>query len=224
MSRIHDFGESNEMYLKTIAELADNGGRIPIPNVAARLGVATVSASEMVRRLKGQGLLDHQPYKGVQLTKTGRRAANAVLRSHRLWERFLVDHLGIPWAISHDFACDLEHLGNARLCQALDEFLGLPATCPHGNLIPRSGNPTVAEPRSRLSSVQPGERFEIVAVLPESREVLESLSEHKLLPGTEAHLAEVEILDGPRLLDLEDRTVTIGKGLASHVWIRPLEG
>jgi DtxR family Mn-dependent transcriptional regulator len=223
VSRIHDFGESNEMYLKTIAELGDSGGRIPIPSVAARLGVATVSASEMVRRLRDQGLLDHLPYKGVRLTDSGRRAAHAVVRSHRLWECFLVDHLSIEWATCHDFACDLEHLGRETLSQALDQFLGFPTRCPHGNPIQREGSPSADGPRIRLSNVEPGTALNIVSVFPESSEVLEALAERRLLPDTEVVLLEIEVLDGPRLLQARGQELSIGKRLADHVWVRPME-
>ncbi|MEK7682537.1 MAG: metal-dependent transcriptional regulator, partial [Chloroflexota bacterium] len=67
------FGESAEMYLKSIHELMGDSGVVPISTLAERLGITAVSASEMVRRLQAQGLVEHRPYKGVALTDAGQR-------------------------------------------------------------------------------------------------------------------------------------------------------
>ncbi len=55
----HDsFNESTEMYLKTVVELANGTGKpVPISALADRLGVSTVSATEMIHRLQDQDLL-----------------------------------------------------------------------------------------------------------------------------------------------------------------------
>src|SRR5690554_1662184 len=101
--------ESTEMYIKTIFELDGGDEQVAISRIAERLGVSTVSATEMMKRLAERDLLVHTPYKGVQLTATGRRRALHVVRRHRLWECFLMDQLDIPWEKTHEYACQLEH-------------------------------------------------------------------------------------------------------------------
>jgi DtxR family Mn-dependent transcriptional regulator len=64
--------ETVEMYLKTIAELSDDGAPVIIARIAERLGVTPVSANEMMKRLGEQGLVEHARYKGVTLTENGR--------------------------------------------------------------------------------------------------------------------------------------------------------
>src|SRR5690606_4150863 len=65
--------------------------------LAARLGLSVSSVSEGVKRLAGQGLLEHAPYGSIELTDAGRAAALAVVRKHRVIETFLVDYLGYSW-------------------------------------------------------------------------------------------------------------------------------
>jgi len=108
MSEKIAFGESAEMYLKSIHELADESGLVPISTLAERLGITTVSAGEMIRRLQEQKLVEHQPYKGVALTAPGRRLASSILRRQRLWECFLSVQLGLPWERLYELACQLE--------------------------------------------------------------------------------------------------------------------
>ena len=80
MKELHKFAESEEMYLKTIAEISRHGNLVPVTNIAEQLGISTVSASEMVHRLQDRGLLEHTPYKGVRLTAEGRKRAEGILR------------------------------------------------------------------------------------------------------------------------------------------------
>ena len=56
----------------------------------------------------------------------GQRIAMDIVRRHRLWESFLVDHLGFEWDQVHEIAEELEHIGNVELTNRLDAFLGFP--------------------------------------------------------------------------------------------------
>ncbi|MGA9532858.1 MAG: metal-dependent transcriptional regulator [Anaerolineales bacterium] len=220
MTKIHEFGESYEMYLKAVRELAQPEGPVPVTALAERLGVATVSASEMVHRLQDQGLIEHEPYKGVRLTGEGQIVADRVLRSHRLWERFLVDSLGLDWAASHDFACELEHLADPQVVDALDTLLGNPDTCPHGNPITEEAETTLSEDVATLDRLEPGDLAIVLAVRPESSSVLEAVREKQLLPGATVELLDIELFDGPRQLLVGGRREVVGVGLASHVVVR----
>ena len=221
MTKIHDFSESYEMYLKTVAELSDGEKAIPITAVAQRLGVATVSASEMMHRLEEHGLLKHQPYKGVFLTDEGTNAAGAVVRAHRLWERFLVDSLGIDWTHAHEVACDLEHATSVEVSHALDSFLDFPERCPHGNPIPRPGQAIPSE-GPLLSTLSANQRALIENIRPESSQVLIALSDRGIFPGIEVEVVEIEVFDGPRRLNSEKGSITLGRRLADHIHVQVL--
>jgi DtxR family Mn-dependent transcriptional regulator len=149
------FNESTEMYLKTVRELAiANQGPVPISALAEQMGVSNVSATEMVHRLRNQGLLDHVPYKGVTLTPEGQRRTTELVRSHHMWEWFLFNTLGLSWAQSHDLACRLEHATDSIVTEALAAFLGHPQHCPHGNPVPDSAGHTAPVEDTALTTLR----------------------------------------------------------------------
>ena len=218
-----EMGPSPEMYLKSLFELARGGAPVPISALADRLGHSVVSATEMVHRLQRRGMVAHQPYRGARLTPAGADHARALLRRHRLWERFLTDELQLPWESVHDLACQLEHAVGEEVTDALDRRLGSPATCPHGNPIPRTG--AAASPSARsLADLQPGERANLVAVHPESGPVLTYLAQHGLVPGADVRLESIEPTDGLRVVRTAAGAVALGPELAARLRLAPAAG
>ena len=106
--------------------------------LAARLGLAASSVTEMVKKLVAQGLVAHEPYGAIELTPTGEALALTMVRRHRLIETWLVESYGYGWDEVHDEAEVLEHAMSDRLLDAIDEQLGFPEHDPHGDPIPRS--------------------------------------------------------------------------------------
>ncbi len=92
--------------------------------LAERIGVSASTASESIRKLADQGLVDHEKYGAVTLTEAGRRAALAMVRRHRLMETFLVRELGYGWDEVHDEAEILEHAVSDRMLDRIDAKLG----------------------------------------------------------------------------------------------------
>src|SRR5439155_21069 len=89
--------KSERETLKSIYRLSRDGEEAHTGALAEALGVSPGTATATVKRLAERGLLDHRPYRGVELTVTGRRAAVAAIRRHRIVERFLSDMLGYAW-------------------------------------------------------------------------------------------------------------------------------
>ncbi len=218
----HDsFNESAEMYLKTVSELAVNDEPVPISALAGRLGVSNVSATEMVHRLQNVGLLAHQPYKGISLTEDGRLQAFGVIRSHRLWERFLADELGLPWDEVHALACLLEHASTPRVTDALDDYLGRPETCPHGNPVPRADGSVIEPADLPMLALCPGETAVITRVHPETGELLAYLSDLGLVTGATVMLREIGPFNGPLALQLQGDTRYLGQEAAAQIYVQP---
>ena len=114
--------------------------------IAARLGLAPSSVTEMVKKLTVQGLVTHEPYGAIELTRDGTALALRMVRRHRLIETWLVQHFGYSWDQVHDEAEVLEHALSDRLLDAIDDELGRPARDPHGDPIPtRDGAITVPQ-------------------------------------------------------------------------------
>lgn len=122
--------------------------------LADRIGVSASTASESIRKLAEQGLVDHEKYGAVTLTESGRRAALAMVRRHRLLETFLVNELGYKWDEVHDEAEVLEHAVSERLVARIDAKLGFPQRDPHGDPIPASDGRVRTPPARQLWECQ----------------------------------------------------------------------
>lgn len=219
------FGESAEMYLKTIAELTSSENLAPISQVAERMDVSPVSATEMIHRLQARDLVEHVPYRGVHLTDYGRNRATAVIRRHRLWEVFLVEKLSIAWSQVHGLACRLEHASDSGLTNRLATYLGNPRNCPHGNPIPdASGDQAEPSPGAvPLSDIELGAEATVVRIHPESDSLLEHLEQRGLLPGAEIRVEEKAILDGPLSMSVKGEIQIVGRGVAAYVLVMRTE-
>jgi len=218
------FNESTEMYLKTVSELSADDEHVPISLLAHRLGVSTVSATEMVHRLEDQGLVEHKPYKGIYLTPTGFRRAAEVIRNHQLWECFLADNLRLPWERVHELACRLEHATDRDVTEALAAFLDNPTVCPHGNPIPDADGRMEATGGVALNRLEAGQQGTVNAIHPESTVLLEYLARHNLKPGRTITVREVAPFSGPITILVDGEEHAIGQEAAEYIFIRLREG
>ncbi|MBI3926255.1 MAG: metal-dependent transcriptional regulator [Armatimonadetes bacterium] len=212
--------ESTEMYLLTIYKLNLEHGRAGNSQMAQRLGVSTASITEMVKKLAEKGLVERKG-RGLYLRPKGEKIALKVLRKHRLAERLLTDHLKIPWDQAHEQSCRLEHILADNVVDALDDFLGHPATCPHGHPIPdREGTMAIQE-APPLSEFRDGSRVEVVRVSEESLEVLRYLDEIGLKPGRQLLIEKVAPFEGPLLIRIDDASLPLSRAIARKVWVKP---
>jgi len=77
---------------------------------------------------------------GLELTDAGRRRAVQLVRSHRLWEAYLVEHLGLPADHVHDPAERVEHFIDQRLQEQIEADLSDSRLDPHGRGIPKTND------------------------------------------------------------------------------------
>jgi DtxR family Mn-dependent transcriptional regulator len=125
-------------YLRAIYRLGGDGVPVSVTAIARAQGVSAASASAMVKKLDALDLLEHTPYKGVQLTEAGSRVAVEVIRHHRLLELYLAETLGLHVDAVHDEADRLEHALSEELEERIDRALGYPTHDPHGDPIPNA--------------------------------------------------------------------------------------
>src|SRR6201996_7846308 len=140
--------------------------------LAEKLGVSASTASESIRKLAEQGLVDHEKYGAVTLTESGRRAALAMVRRHRLLEAFLVTELGYSWDEVHDEAEVLEHAVSDQLVARIDAKLGFPQRDPHGDPIPGSDGQVPTPPARQLWSCADGEAGVVARISDKDPEML----------------------------------------------------
>src|SRR5918992_3056045 len=155
---------SVEDYLKAIYQLSPEGRHASTSEIAHLLALSPPSVTGMVKRLSEQGLLEHVPYRGVQLTEEGRRAALRMVRRHRLIEAYLVEFLGYSWDTVHDEAERLEHAVSDTMVERMAAALGNPTVDPHGDPIPSADGSIHELACIALSDVPVGETVEISRV------------------------------------------------------------
>jgi len=180
-----ELSESQEDYLKQIFLLGGEGNKVSTQALARRLRVKPASVTEMVGRLSQAGLVEHAPYRGVQLTESGTKVALEMLRHHRLLETFLVEALGYKWDQVHEEAERLEHVISERFEERIAEVMGHPTHDPHGDPIPASdlslpgGDPSVP-----LRDLPVGCRGTVVRVGAQDPDNLTLLKRLGLAPGS----------------------------------------
>jgi DtxR family Mn-dependent transcriptional regulator len=208
---------SAEDYLKAIYHLTTGERSATTNELAQALDLAPASVSGMVRRLSEQGLVEHEPYRGVALAPEGRRVALRMLRRHRLIEAYLVAHLGYTWDTVHDEAEQLEHAVSDRLIERIAKVLGDPQEDPHGDPIPGPDG-SLAEPvYVPLVNLAVGDEAEIRRVNTSQPDRLRYIGTAGLTPGTHVELVAREPFQGPLRLRVGEREQIIGHELAGMI-------
>ncbi|GAB7070240.1 manganese-binding transcriptional regulator MntR [Mycobacterium hodleri] len=168
-----DLSSVAEDYLKVIWTAQEwSVDKVSTKMLAERIGVSASTASESIRKLADQGLVDHEKYGAVTLTDAGRLAALAMVRRHRLMETFLVRELGYGWDEVHDEAEVLEHAVSDRMLDRIDAKLGFPTRDPHGDPIPaRDGRVPTPDAR-QLSMCRDGDTATVARISDADPEML----------------------------------------------------
>jgi DtxR family Mn-dependent transcriptional regulator len=150
-------------------------GRVgTIESVAGQLEVSTGRAAALLARLAELDMV-RSTEAGPALTDEGRESALRLVRSHRLWERYLADRTGVPPGEWHAEAERMEHALSAEETEALAARLGHPAWDPHGDPIPTPGGVLPEVDRLTLAGVVVGRTVEIVHLEDEPREIYDAL-------------------------------------------------
>lgn len=205
---------SVEDYLKAIYRLTPEGRPAATSEIAHLLELSAPSVSGMVKRLSELGLLEHLPYKGVQLTAEGRRAALKMVRRHRLIESYLVEFLGYSWDTVHQEAERLEHAVSDTLVERMAAALGHPTVDPHGDPIPTADG-SVEEPETTpLAVLDAGDTAEIVRVVENDADRLRYLASLGLKPGATITVLDRQPFGGPVTIETRGEIQVIGQALA----------
>ena len=220
-----------EEYLETIYNMSMEDEAVIGARLAEKFRVSAPTVTEMLKRLVRDGYVEMDNKRQVTLTEAGNRAAEAVLRRHRLTERFLVDMLGMQWHQVHEEACRLEHFISGAVEARVVASLNNPTTCPHGNPIPGS----VSNARNylkdhqavRLASVKAGERvtiFCISEVVEDEEALILYLHEKGLTPGTQLTILSPDNQSDEDshenfTVQVAERKVAISKAVAAKIWV-----
>jgi DtxR family Mn-dependent transcriptional regulator len=224
--------ETAAEYLMTIRYMHGEGQPVIAARLAERMGVSAATVSEMVTRLVREDLLTvDADTRQLNLTDAGRTAAERTFRRHALSEWLLTEVIGLGWAEADEEAHHLQNAFSDRVTDRIDELLGRPPTCPHGNPIPRDGR-TIERPAGiRLSDAREGTDVTVLRVTEEAEEdarLLTFLQENGVRPGNLFEVIALADHIGTMTLRRRDggrhdgHEVTIG--LVAAAKLRVLEG
>jgi DtxR family Mn-dependent transcriptional regulator len=219
LERRSTFTRSQEDYLKALYQLGGDERPVPTRELAQRLGISSPSVSEMVTRLSTQGLVEHDRYRGQQLTREGRKVALELVRHHRLLEMFLVRVLGYSWDEVHEEAERLEHVISERMEQRIFDLLGRPELDPHGHAIPTLGGKVRPVSHRALSEANPGEKLVVAGVSDDDPVKLRELERRNLMPGTPIAVVAGSEFEGPVEVKVKGRRSSVPLGLARAIFV-----
>ena len=210
-----------EEMLEQVQRLEDASGAARTNMLGKRLHVTLGTVTNNLSRLQRLGLVKRERYGGTRLTGEGRNIALRVLRRHRLLERLLTDILRVPWSKAHDAACRLEHSIDDEVTDAIEDVLGHPKTCPHGNPIPSKSGRISTQDWVRLAELSTDDSARVVRVLDEEEPgALDHVVSMNLVPDAKFTIRSHAAFDGSFVLDLGDSTVTVSKKTASLLAVR----
>ncbi|MCG7301452.1 metal-dependent transcriptional regulator [Brevibacterium ravenspurgense] len=223
---VSTLSESTQNYLKAVWSLGE-WSDVPVTAsmVAARTGVALSTASDAIRKLSTQGLLEHARYSAVSLTPEGRSHAVTMVRRHRLIESFLVEVLRYRWDQVHEEADMLEHAVSDFMIDRIDELLGHPERDPHGDPIPAADGTVTRPDAVLLTSVGAGARVRVERISDDDSELLQFFADHGIVYGTVLETrAAAPYTDTLEVAVVEHEAVLpLGRSATDAVWVAMLE-
>lgn len=187
--------------------------------LAARLGLAASSVTEMVKKLAAVGLVSHVPYGAITLTDEGRSRALTMVRRHRLIETWLVESFGYAWDEVHDEAEVLEHAVSDRLLDRIDASLGHPVRDPHGDPIPRADGSIQVPDAVVLSLASAGHQGQIVRISDRDPELLRYLDVRGFALDAPLEVVGPRPFGGALEVRVAGVALDLGAEAAASVWI-----
>jgi DtxR family transcriptional regulator, Mn-dependent transcriptional regulator len=205
---------AEEEYLQIMYWLEEAGLPITGANIARAMQLSPPTVHEMIGRLTDDGYVIRADDKSLAFTEQGRAEAQAMVRRHRLIERFLTDVLGVPWDEVHEEAERLEHAMSPVLEERMLAAIGDAKTCPHGHPLVEGAR----EQGALLADVEPGAQVHVLRFENEAEELLHYLKEVGLHPGLDGTLESSD--DDEVVIASNDGRHPVSRSVAETVSVR----
>jgi DtxR family transcriptional regulator, Mn-dependent transcriptional regulator len=213
-----------DAYLEAIYVLNAEGEQVLASKVADYLNVSRPTVSQTLQRMNQAGYVTSGDNKEIILTDEGVSRAEDIVRRHRLLERWLTDQLGLDWADAHVEAGRLENRVSPLVESRLEELLGHPTTCPHGNVIPGSGyKQPEGVPLSEARPDQTVEVIRIVEVAEEDLDLLRFLYRNGFVPGEKLRLEAQNPYEAGVPVRVRGETISLDSAVAARILVKPTE-
>jgi DtxR family Mn-dependent transcriptional regulator len=168
------------------------------------------------------GYVCHKDGREIVLTERGRQIALALMRRHRMVERWLTDVLGLDWATAHEEAHRLEHAISDLVAERLWASMGYPDSCPHGNPITDAGDRAGGN-SVRLKDVPAGAVVTLrrISELAEDNRPLMQFFESKgFRPGARIEVRDRGPLNDTLTVVVGEQTAALSEDVAAYLWVR----
>jgi len=217
---------SKENYLKSIYILArGNGNFVSLTALSKELNVTKSAVTEMSKKLYSQGCVKYVRYKGIKILPKGKKIALNVIRSHRLWELFLVETLGLSWDEVHLEAEKLEHFSSDFLIDKIDKHLNYPKLDPHGEPIPcKDGSYRLEIKDIPLSECEIGKQYKVSRVNDRNEELIKYLSKIKIELNKKIKIVDKLNFDNSVIIEIDGKLHTLSSKLVSNIYITKTKG
>lgn len=209
-----------EDYLKNIYYIIEEKGKCSIGELAKKLNVTPASVSEMLNKLESKGLIEHQKYQDIKLTKVGWKIALEIIRHHRLIELYLMETLGYDYEKLHIEAEKLEHYVSKELETAIYNFLEKPKFDPHGHPIPDLKGNLPSRDYADLSKLKENDEFIILEVPDNDPQLLKYLCSNDIVPQKTAKIIEKNEIMNYIKLKLEEKEVILNLEVAKKIKVK----
>lgn len=210
--------ETMREYLEVMYYLAARDEPVINARLAEWLRVSAPTVTSMVKRMEERGYVSRNSHGEIQMTSEGFSLAEAMVRRHRILERFLVDVIGLPWHQIHEEAVRMERALSPIMEARIEALVGDSLTCPHGNPIP--GNLHSYPGTSRLDQASVGQRFTVQRIAEEAEEeteLIQFLQSNNLIPGNQ-FIVSASSPETGTTLHHADTTIQVPPQLASVIW------
>jgi DtxR family Mn-dependent transcriptional regulator len=215
--------ETVKHYVETIFYIRYEEGRVRPGRLAEWLGVSAPTVTVTLQRLARDGWVKIGANRSVSLTAKGDTFASAIVRVHRLLERWLTDVLGLDWATADQEAQNLAPGVSEQVADRLDKLLGHPATCPHGNVIP--GRDVPYGELISLAELEPETPATVQRVSEvaehDAPELLRELDAYGLVTGARITVAGADRSVQAIPVEVGGKTRPIGTAVARLIWVEP---
>jgi DtxR family Mn-dependent transcriptional regulator len=213
---------THQEYLEALYEMDEEGIPTQQARLAEWLGITPASVSEAVKRLTGRGLVQVGDGRRIRFTGDGEALARALVRRHRLAERFLVEVVGLPWHMAHEEATEWGRVISDQVEERIVDLLDDPGTCVHGNPIPGSAHRVDQGDLRPLHEMSSGDRVRLERLTEDLEldlDVMRFFESSGLMPGADIRVLSVAP-DGTMTLEVQGDKVGLGAHLSDNLWVR----
>lgn len=152
----------------------EKGSSCSIEAIAGNFKMTIEASVEVVRKLETMNLVQTSD-RGILLEPEGKKYALQIIRTHRLWEKYLADETSASELEWHEKAEHAEHKLSVEDVEKLAARIGNPLVDPHGDPIPTADGEIRKLGGMPLSKMRNGEVGKVVHVEDEPKAIYSQL-------------------------------------------------